>query len=180
MLVRAAPLPLCCCLCHLTASTEPPPSFPRAPTAPGRLWPDRPQIIPGVRRPGWWLLPSYTSAPRGRTPFKSLPGATWLPLPAPAAAQRCLSAPLPFLTPLHSLPHDAHSGHAWGPEQRRQVRWSLISSLPLQPCGWLRAAMWQGPTASQGQGEFQAGWRSPGTCEPFSGSGNPCFLLSIR
>ena len=39
--------------------------------------------------------------------------------------------------------------------------------------------MGQGPTASQGQGELQAGWRSPRTCEPFSGSGNRGFLLSI-
>lgn len=176
------------------ATLEPPPSFPSAPTAPGRLRPDLPQIIPGVRRPGWWFLPSYASAPRGRTTFNSLGkrsrgGALWAAHTDPrshvAAAFCSSSSPgLPFcpLAPSHPTPFPAPQTHTLvthgGPEQRRQVRWSLIS-LPLQPCGWVRRAMGQGPTASQGQGELQAGWRIPWTCEPFSGSGNPCLLLSI-
>lgn len=99
------------------------------------------------------------------------PDPTWLPLSAPAAAQGCLSAPLPFLT---QPPFPAPQTHTLvthgGPEQRKQDRWSLIS-LPLQPCGWVRGAM--------GQGELQAGWRIPWIFEPFSGSGNPCLLFSI-
>ena len=101
-----------------SATLQPPPG---TPTASGRPRPDLPQIIPGVRRPAWWLLPSYTSAPRGRTTFKGLGkrsrgGAPWAAHTEPQIPRGChfllqqqpraaFLPPCPFSPNLHSLPH---------------------------------------------------------------------------